>query len=214
MKTDDLVEMLARGAEPVPRHAARDRLLAALAAGMPLSVLVVALWFGIRQDLPDALRQPVLWIKFGVALALALAAGLSLRRLASPGVSAGRAWQLGAAAVLVLWAIAAVQWTGLTGADRDHALWGSTWRQCPFNIAGVSLPLLAIVLATLRGWAASTRPALTGAAAGLLSGALGTVAYALHCPESGVPFVAIWYVLGVAIVGVVGAVLGPRLFRW
>ena len=92
MKTDELVEMLARGAEPVPRHAARDRLLAALALGLPLSVLVVALRFGLRPDLLDALREPVLWIKFGVPLAVALGAGLSLRRPA-PGAWAppGRA---------------------------------------------------------------------------------------------------------------------------
>lgn len=214
MKTDELVEMLARGAEAVPRHAARDRLLAAVAVGLPLAVGVVSLWFGLRPDLADALRQPVLWIKFGVPLAVALAAGLSLRRLASPGVPAGRAWRLGAGAVLALWAMATLQWAGLSEAARADALWGSTWRSCPFNITIVSLPLLVAVLATLRGLAAPTRPALAGAAAGLLSGALGTVAYALHCPESGLAFLAVWYVLGVAVVGAAGAVLGPRLFRW
>jgi hypothetical protein len=214
VKTDDLVEMLARGAEPVPRHALRDRLLAAVAIGMPLSMLVVSLLFGIRHDLADALRQPVLWVKFGVPLAVALAAGWSLRRLASPGVPAGRAWRLGAGAVLALWAIAALQWASLSEAARTDALWGSTWRHCPFNIAVVSLPLLVVVVATVRALAAPTRPALAGAAAGLLSGALGAVAYALHCPESGLAFVAVWYVLGLAMVGAVGALLGPRLFRW
>jgi hypothetical protein len=214
VKTDELVEMLARGAGPVPRHAVRDRLLVALAIGMPLSVLVVALWFGIRPDLAQALREPLLWIKFGVPLALALAAGLSLRRLTSPGVPAGRAWWLGAGAVLALWVTAALQWAGLPEAARDDALWGSTWRECPFNITGVSLPLLVAVLALLRGLAAPTRPALAGAAAGLLAGALGAIAYALHCPESGLAFLAVWYLLGVSIVGAAGAVLGPRLFRW
>ena len=214
MRTDELVEMLARGAEPVPHHAARDRLLAAVTVGMPLSVLVVSLWFGIRHDLADALRQPVLWIKFGVPLTVALAAGLSLRRLTSPGVPAGRGWWLGAGAILALWAMAALQWAGLSEAARADALWGSTWRDCPFNIAVVSLPLLVVVLATVRGLAAPTRPALAGAAAGLLSGALGTVAYALHCPESGLAFLAVWYVLGLSIVSAVGAALGPRLFRW
>jgi hypothetical protein len=214
VKTDDLVEMLVRGAEPVPRHPARNRLLAAVLIGLPSSVLVVALWFGIRHDLADALRQPVLWVKFAVPLSVALGAGLSLRRLSSPGVAPGRAWHLGAAAVLALWAIAALQLAGLTGQARADALWGRTWRQCPFNIAVVSLPLLAAVIATLRGLAAPTRPVLAGAAAGLMSGALGAAAYALHCPESGFAFVAAWYVLGVAIVGTVGAALGPRVFRW
>ena len=214
MKTDELVEMLARGAEAVPRHAARDRLLAAVAVGLPLSVLVVSLWFGLRHDLADALREPAMWLKFGVPLAVALAAGLSLRRLASPGVPAGRAWRLGAGAVLALWAMAALQWGGLPEPARADALWGRTWRACPLNIAVVSLPLLVAVMASLHALAAPTRPALAGAAAGLLSGALGAVAYALHCPESGLAFLAVWYVLGMTIVGAVGALLGPRLFRW
>jgi hypothetical protein len=214
VKTDDLVDMLARGAEPVPRHAARNRLLGAVAVGMPLSVLIVLLSFGLRHDLGDALRQPLLWIKFGVPLAVALAAGLSLRRLTSPGAPAGPAWRFGAGTVIALWTMAALQWAGLSEDARADALWGSTWRQCPFNIALVSLPLLVAVMAMMRGLAAPTRPALAGAAAGLLSGALGAVAYALHCPESGLAFISVWYVLGMAIVGAVGAVLGPRLFRW
>ena len=91
MKTDELVEMLARGAEPVPRHATRNRLLAVVALGMPLTVVLVAVSFGIRHDLGRALGEPLLWIKFGVPLAVAIAAGLSLRRLTRPGVPAGPA---------------------------------------------------------------------------------------------------------------------------
>lgn len=214
MKTDDLVEMLARGAEPVPRHAARSRLLAAVAAGLPLAVGAVVLLFGLRPDLADAARQPLLWVKLGVPLAVAMAAGLSLRRLSSPGVPAGPAVWLGVLAVLALWAAAALQWAGLTEADRAEALWGSTWRQCPFNITLVSVPLFVAVVVLMRGLAAPTRPVWAGAAAGLLAGALGTAAYALHCPESGLAFVAVWYVLGLSMVGAVGALLGPRLFRW
>ena len=42
----------------------------------------------------------------------------------------------------------------------------------------------------------------------------GTVAYSLHCPEMGVPFWAVWYVIGMALPAVVGALLGPRYLRW
>nr|WP_217704150.1 DUF1109 domain-containing protein [Schlegelella koreensis] len=206
--------MLARRAEPVPRHALRDRLLVAVAIGLPLAVLLVALLLGLRHDLAEGLRHPVLWVKFAVPLAVALAAGASLRRLASPGVPVGRTWWIGAGAVLALWVVAALQWAGLSPTERAVALWGSSWRECPFNIAVVSLPLLAAVLAMLRGPAAPTRPRRAGAAAGLLAGGMGTMAYALHCPESGLAFVAVWYVLGVVIVAAAGAALGPRLFRW
>jgi hypothetical protein len=56
--------------------------------------------------------------------------------------------------------------------------------------------------------------ALSGAGAGLLAGALGTLVYALHCPESAAPFIGIWYVLGIAIPTLAGAMLGPRVLRW
>jgi Negative regulator of sigma F len=34
---------------------------------------------------------------------------------------------------------------------------------------------------------------LTGAIAGLLAGALGATAYAFHCSDDSVPFIAFWY---------------------
>ena len=46
------------------------------------------------------------------------------------------------------------------------------------------------------------------------AGALGALVYALHCPEMATPFLAVWYVAGMAIPTALGAVLGPRLLRW
>jgi hypothetical protein len=77
----------------------------------------------------------------------------------------------------------------------------------------ISLPLFMATLWAMRGLA-PTRLALAGASAGLLAGSLGTLVYALHCPESGAPFIAVWYVLGIAIPTLTGAILGPRVLRW
>ena len=49
---------------------------------------------------------------------------------------------------------------------------------------------------------------------GLLAGALSVLAYALHRPESTARFLGVWYVLGIAIPTLAGAVLGPRALRW
>lgn len=38
--------------------------------------------------------------------------------------------------------------------------------------------------------------------------------HSLHCPEMGVAFWAVWYVLGMAVPAIIGALLGPRLLRW
>jgi hypothetical protein len=77
----------------------------------------------------------------------------------------------------------------------------------------ISLPLFAATFWAMKGMA-PTRPALAGAGAGLLAGALAVLVYALHCPESEAPFLAVWYCLGIAIPTVAGALLGPRVLRW
>jgi len=69
------------------------------------------------------------------------------------------------------------------------------------------------VLWAIRGLA-PTRLRLAGAAAGLLSGAVGALVYCLHCPELEAPFLGFWYLLGMLIPTAVGALLGPRLLRW
>ncbi|MEP7314455.1 MAG: NrsF family protein, partial [Pseudomonadota bacterium] len=73
-------------------------------------------------------------------------------------------------------------------------------------------PLVACFLALRR--AAPTRPALAGAAAGLLSAAVAASLYALHCTDDSPLFVAAWYGLAILLVTAVGAALGPRLLRW
>jgi hypothetical protein len=48
----------------------------------------------------------------------------------------------------------------------------------------------------------------------LTAGGAGAAVYALHCPESGAPFVAIWYSMGILLACGLGALLGPRVLRW
>jgi hypothetical protein len=53
---------------------------------------------------------------------------------------------------------------------------------------------------------------MTGAAR--IGGAAGAAIYAFHCPETALPFMAVWYVAAIALVAGLGAVLGRRLLRW
>ena len=119
----------------------------------------------------------------------------------------------GAAPPLVLWAMALWALSQVSAAERMPLILGSTWRTCPFNIAALSVPAFVAGFWALKG-AAPTRLVWTGAGAGLLAGALGALVYALHCPEMATPFLAVWYVAGMAIPTALGAVLGPRLLRW
>jgi hypothetical protein len=92
-------------------------------------------------------------------------------------------------------------------------LLGQTWAVCPHLIAMLSAPVFVGTVWPMKGLA-PTKPVLAGAAAGMLAGAVATVVYALHCPEMAAPFLATWYLLGMAIPTAVGAALGPRLLRW
>jgi hypothetical protein len=92
-------------------------------------------------------------------------------------------------------------------------LLGESWSTCPWSVLALSLPALAGSLWAVRGLA-PTRPRAAGFAAGLLAGSVGAFGYSLSCPEASPAFVAVWYTLGIAFTGVVGAALGPRVLRW
>lgn len=214
MKTDELIHLLAAADErPVPATAIEQRFAVAAAAGVAGAAVLMLALFGLRPDLRATMALPMFWGKLAFAAAVAAAGLLVLRRLARPGMALGHAPLLLAAPPLVLWAMALIALAQAPAAERVALTLGSTWRSCPFNIAALSVPAFVAGFWALRG-AAPTRLAWSGAGAGLLAGALGTLVYALHCPEMATPFLAVWYLVGMAIPTALGAVLGPRLLRW
>jgi hypothetical protein len=212
MKTEDLVSLLAAGAAPVPANAVGRRFAAAMGWGVA-GALLLLLTLGIRADLVQAAGDLMFWIKPAFVAGLALAALVAAERLARPGMRLGPVRIALAAPVLLLWLIAAVVLLNAAPAQRAELIFGDTWKACPFNIALLSLPLFTATLWAMKGLA-PTRLTLAGASAGLLAGALGALVYALHCPELAAPFIAVWYVAGIAIPTLAGALLGPRLLRW
>lgn len=213
MKTDDLIGMLATGVAPVPRRAASRRLAWALCIGVPLAALIMALEYGVRRDLVQAMFWPMLWAKILFPFFIAWGGFVLAQRLARPGVQVGLAWLAVAVPLLLLWGAALIAWFTMPVDERMPVLMGQTWRSCAVNITFIAAPVFVAGLVALRGLA-PTRPALAGAAVGALAGGAGAAVYALHCPETGLPFVAVWYVAGMLIPVVLGAVLGPRLLRW
>ena len=213
MKTDELISMLARGAEPVPTDAGRTRFRSALAVAAVTSLALMAGTLGVRPDLAEAARDPMFWVKLGFPALLALGAMLGSWRLVHPGMKLRRA-VLGIAAPILAMALLAaiVLWVSQPEA-RAGMIFGSTWYVCPPTITMLAVPGLALMLWIARDFA-PTRPALAGAACGLAAGTLAALAYSLHCPEMQAPFIAVWYLLGMLIPAVIGALLGARLLRW
>jgi hypothetical protein len=213
MKTDDLISLLAAGAEPVPRRAASRRLAIALGVGLPLSIAWMAFEYGVRRDLVQTMFWPMFWVKLLFPACMAIAGFVIVQRLARPGARVGSAWLGLAVPVLAVWTMALVAWLLAPESERAALVWGQTWRTCALSIAGISVPVFVAALVALKSLA-PTQPALAGAAAGAMAGGAGASIYALHCPELAAPFLAIWYVGGIALPILAGAAIGHRLLRW
>jgi hypothetical protein len=213
MKTDELVAMLANGDVAVAPRALERRLLVGISAGSIGAVVLMVTLLGVRPDLLAAAHQPMFWVKSLFAASLALAALVTAARLSRPGVLLGRAPVAVVSPVLAMWALGALVLLAAVPDQRANLLFGDTWNDCPLLIALLALPIFVGTLWAMGGLA-PTRLRLAGAASGLLSGAIATLVYCLHCPEMAAPFVAVWYVLGMALPTVLGALLGPRLLRW
>ncbi|AGA89306.1 hypothetical protein Thimo_0447 [Thioflavicoccus mobilis 8321] len=213
MKTDDLVQLLASDIEPVERHAVERRLAVALGLGAVLAATLMLTLLGVRPDLAQAMHLPLFWVKLGFVAALAWTSLLATLRLSRPGRRLG--WVPGAMAlpVLFIWALAGIILAGAEPPERPDLLLGATWQSCPWLIALLSLPVFAALLWALRGLAPTDLPA-AGATTGLLAGTVGALVYCLHCPETAPPFVAIWYLLGMSLPGLLGGLAGSRLLRW
>ncbi|MDP2707316.1 MAG: DUF1109 domain-containing protein [Burkholderiales bacterium] len=213
MKTDELIMMLASGADAVEPHPLRRRFALALGWGAFATTLLMAILLGVRPDFAEAARLPMFWVKLVFPATLLAGALLATVRLSRPGVRLGRVPAAIAAPVMAMWLFAAIVLLGAAPAERPQLVFGYTWAYCPFIIATLSVPLFGALLWAMKGLA-PTRLALAGAAAGLLAGAGGALIYSLHCPEMTAPFIGIWYVLGMSIPAAVGAVIGPSVLRW
>lgn len=213
MKTDELIHLLATDDRPVQNNAIEQRFVVATLVGVVGAAVLMLALFGLRPDLLATLALPMFWGKLVFAATLAAAGLALLRRMARPGMRVGAAALLLAVPPLVLWALALLALAQVPAPERMPLILGSTWRTCPFNIAALSVPALVAGFWALKG-AAPTRLGWAGAGVGLLAGALGALVYALHCPEMATPFLAVWYLAGMAIPTALGAVLGPRLLRW
>ncbi|QYD72446.1 DUF1109 domain-containing protein [Paraburkholderia edwinii] len=213
MNTENLIAVLAADAVPVGRHIVERRMFSALSIAACGALVLLLLSYGVRADLAWLVSTPVFWAKVAFALAMAGAALVATVRLSRPGVAVGRAWAgLAAPAAIVVIVALTVLWFAPHDA-RAALVMGHTWRTCSLNIAALSVPGLVAILAVVRSLA-PTRLRLSGAAAGLLAGAIGTAAYCLRCPETSVPFWATWYLLGIAIPTLAGALLGNKVLRW
>jgi hypothetical protein len=99
------------------------------------------------------------------------------------------------------------------GTHWNRMIAGDEWLECL-----LSIPIIAIVPFATAIWAvrraAPTNLSRAGAFAGLIAGGVSAMAYALHCTDDSLAFVAVWYGGTIVLCTLAGAALGPRLLRW
>lgn len=209
----ELIDHLTADLKPVKPGAARRRLIPALMIGAVVAFLLLLVTLGLRPDFVRAVADPGFWMKMGFTLSLAALMGPLTCRMALPGRKAGLWLPLSAGLVLILMTAGVTQLIVAEPSTR-LAMWlGHSWALCPLRVAGLSVPIFAATLLAMRRLAPTNLRA-AGLAAGLLSGAVGAGVYALACDETSVAFLATWYLAGIALVGVIGWLAGPKLLRW
>lgn len=213
MKTNDLIDMLGTNVEPVADGARREALLAALGLGAATALCLIFAIFGVPGEAfgGNFLGLTILTLAYMLGLAAVGARFLSMA--ARPG-NAGRGALAVVGLLLLVLAAVAVFALSLTPPSGWRAMiFGPQWGACL-----VCIPLAAIIPFSSLVWylrnQAPTRLRLTGAVAGLVAGAIGATAVALHHPGGSLPFVALWFGGPVILCALIGAILGPRLLRW
>src|SRR6266851_8545322 len=213
MKTDDLVTLLSTSPEPVDRRLVGRTLCVALAAGTVVALGIMLAGLGVRSDLMTARALIFLLLKLAFAVGIVGVASVYLTRLARPG---GERRTLSISAAVPFAAIVLFSAISLGLAPSSHwnkMVMGDQWLECLLSIPIIAIVPFAVIIAAVRR-AAPTNLVRTGAFAGLISGGVSAAAYALHCTDDSLPFVAVWYGGTIVLCTLAGAALGPRLLRW
>jgi hypothetical protein len=213
MKTDELVALLSTNPEPVDRRSVARTLYVAVAVGSIVSLGLSLAGLGIRPDLMTARALIFLVVKLSFAVGIVGLALLYLTRLARPGGERRTSSLLVAMPFLAIMVGAAISLGLAPSSHWNKMVTGDEWLECL-----VSVPIIAIVPFAISIWtvrrAAPTNLARAGAFAGLVAGGVSAMAYALHCTDDSLPFVAVWYGGTIVLCTLAGAALGPRLLRW
>ena len=213
MKTDELITMLSTGPDVGTPAGPGANGFALLAAGILSSIVLMALTLGVRTDLLQVMTVPDFWVKLAFVVALTFAGWRSVRRLSVPGARTSTLPFLIAAPLVMMWILGVFTLVDAAPDTRAELFWGETWRYCPALIAMLSLPIFSAALWIVRNMA-PTRLRLAGAAAGFAAGSAASVVYSFHCPEIEPSFIGFWYVLGILVPTVVGALVGRRVLAW
>jgi hypothetical protein len=213
MKTDDLVAMLSANVEPVGGGLVGRAIAVAVAAGAVIALGTMLVALGVRADLTTTRALVFLSLKLAFAIAVVGVAVRYLTKLARPGAERG----ISPLTIVVPFAavalFGAISLGSAPSAHWNRMILGDEWIECLLSIPIIAIVPFAVTIFAVRR-AAPTNLVRAGAVAGLIAGGISAMAYALHCTDDSLPFVAIWYGGTIVLCTLTGAALGPRLLRW
>lgn len=213
MKTDDLIAMLSANTEAVDRTVVVRTVGIALMTGSLVALVGALLTLGLRTDLATAHALAFLVAKLAFAIGVIGVAGIYLSRLIRPGGELRTPPVLAAVPFMAIALLAGIALGAEPSSHWDRMIVGNGWIECFLSIPIIAVAPFAIIIWAVRQ-AAPTDLVRAGAFAGLVAGGVSAMAYALHCTDDSLPFVAVWYGGTIVLCTLAGAALGPRLLRW
>ncbi|MEO9599054.1 DUF1109 domain-containing protein [Parasphingorhabdus sp.] len=204
---DDLVEEL----EPV--RALKPKTGLAIAGGLTvIAAIAVMMILGVRNDLMIGMADEMFFLRSGVLLMLGTATAITVVNMARPGVgklNRGWIWALITAALFP--ATAAIM--SAINMPPVEALRPMEGLKC-LTISGIAALTIGSGLTLWLRQGAPTSPERAGWLVGIASGALGAMAYNIHCPFNDIYYVGLWFTIPVIVSALVGRLAVPRLIRW
>ncbi len=213
MKTDDLVAMLSANVEPVERGLVGRSISIAVTAGAVIALGLMLVALGVRADLTTIHAVIFLLLKVVFASVVVGVAIRYLTRLARPGARPGISPFTIAVPFAAIALLGAISLGGAPSSHWNTMILGDEWLECLLSIPIIAIVPFAVTIFAVRR-AAPTNLVRAGAVAGLVAGGISAMAYALHCTDDSLPFVAVWYGGTIVLCTLAGAALGPRLLRW
>lgn len=209
---DNLIERLAGDLRPVRALRFREG-MALVLASVVLTIMLVARFLGLRDDVMAGEPAPLFLISNGLFLMLGLAAATSVVLMGNPQVGNrydGWKWALATAGLLPIAAAvsALASWSG-----HPDVIFPQHDPDC--ITAGVmfgGLTALALVLWLRRGAPAS--PERAGLLTGIAAGAIGTFADGLYCPLNSIYHLGFAHSAPILICALLGRIAVPPLVRW
>jgi hypothetical protein len=210
VKTDDLIELLAKDLAP---WRFRSIVAGAVAGGIIIAAIVFFAGIGFRPDISEAVESNRFLFKFVVTVSLAVTAIWVTLNVGRPGGSLAQRGLALAIAPALLACAAVAELLVLPESQWMPSLVGHNARFCLTLIPLLSLGPLACFLAALREGAPSS-PGLAGAVAGLAASGIAATFYAANCTDDSALFVITWYPIAILIVTTAGYLMGRKLLSW